>query len=54
MLGMRNIRKPGTLCAKKVLRAVAMTYVAGVASSAGYLVYIFLIAGRWLLGRPKP
>ena len=40
--------------AREVLRAAAMTYVAGVASSAGYLVYIFLIAGRSLLGRPKP
>ena len=40
--------------AREVLRAAAMTYVAGVASSAGYLVYIFLIAGRSLLRRPKP
>jgi Zn-dependent membrane protease YugP len=40
--------------AREVLRAAAMTYVAGVASSAGYLVYLFLIAGRSLLGRPKP
>ena len=40
--------------AREVLRAAAMTYVAGVASSAGYLLYIVLIAGRSLLGRPKP
>jgi hypothetical protein len=37
-----------------VLRAAAITYVAGVASSAGYLVYLFLITGRSLLGRPRP
>lgn len=40
--------------AKQVLRAAAMTYVAGVASSAGYLVYLFLVAGRSLIRRPKP
>ncbi len=40
--------------AREVLRAAAMTYVAGVASSAGYLVYILLVAGRSLLKRPKP
>jgi len=40
--------------AKEVLRAAAMTYVAGVASSAGYLVYLFLVVGRSLIGRPKP
>lgn len=40
--------------AREVLRAAAMTYVAGVASSAGYLVYLFLVAGRSLLKRPRP
>jgi len=40
--------------AREVLRAAAMTYVAGVASSAGYLVYLLMIAGRSLLKRPKP
>jgi Zn-dependent membrane protease YugP len=39
--------------AREVLRAAAMTYVAGVASSAGYLVYIVLIAGGSLFGRRK-
>lgn len=40
--------------AKKVLKAAAMTYVAGVASSAGYLVYLLFIGGRALLRKPKP
>jgi len=39
--------------ARSVLRAAAMTYVAGVASSAGYLVYVLLIAGRWFLRKPE-
>lgn len=38
---------------REVLKAAAMTYVAGVASSAGYLVYLALVGGRALLGRPK-
>lgn len=38
--------------ARKVLRAAAMTYVAGVASAAGYLVYLALIGGRLLLKKP--
>ncbi len=40
--------------AREVLKAAAMTYVAGVASSAGYLVYLGILGGRALLGRPKP
>ncbi len=48
------ISPDGQQGAKEVLRAAAMTYVAGVASSAGYLVYILLIAGRSLLAKPKP
>jgi hypothetical protein len=40
--------------AKKVLKAAAMTYVAGVASSAGYLVYLLYVGGRALLRKPKP
>jgi len=40
--------------AEKVLRAAAMTYVASVASSAWYLVYLVFAGGRALLGRPKP
>jgi hypothetical protein len=38
--------------AQKVLRAAAMTYVAGVASAAGYLVYLALAGGRMLLKKP--
>jgi len=40
--------------ARSVLRAAAMTYVAGVASSAGYLLYLAFAAGRTLLRRPPP
>jgi len=40
--------------AEKVLKAAAMTYVAGVASSAWYLVYLVFLGGRSLFGRPKP
>ena len=40
--------------AEKVLRAAAMTYVAGVASSAWYLVYLVIVGGRSLLRRPEP
>ncbi len=39
--------------ARQVLRAAAMTYVAGVASSAGYLVYLVVVFGRSLLRRPR-
>lgn len=39
--------------AKHVLRAAAMTYVAGVASSAGYLLFVLVSAGRSLFGRAK-
>jgi len=40
--------------AEKVLRAAAMTYVAGVASSAGYLVYLLIVGGRALIRKPGP
>jgi Zn-dependent membrane protease YugP len=39
--------------ARSVLRAAAMTYVAGVASSAGYIIYLALVGGRSLLRRPR-
>ena len=39
--------------AREVLKAAAMTYVAGVASSAGYLFYIAILGGRALFRRPK-
>jgi Zn-dependent membrane protease YugP len=38
--------------ARQVLRAAAMTYVAGVASAAGYIVYLVLAGSRWLLRKP--
>jgi Zn-dependent membrane protease YugP len=38
--------------ARKVLRAAAMTYVAGVASAAGYIIYLAIVGGRWLLRKP--
>jgi Zn-dependent membrane protease YugP len=38
--------------AQKVLRAAAMTYVAGVASAAGYIVYLLLAGGRLLMRKP--
>jgi hypothetical protein len=34
--------------ARKVLRAAAMTYVAGTATAAGYIFYILLVGGRYL------
>lgn len=40
--------------AEKVLRAAAMTYVAGVASSAWYLVYLVFAGGRSLSRKSDP
>ena len=40
--------------ARSVLRSAAMTYVAGAATSAAYLLYLALAGGRWLLGKPLP
>ncbi len=40
--------------AQKVLKAAALTYVAGVASSAWYLVYLLFVGGRALFRRPVP
>jgi len=37
---------------KEMLSAAALTYVAGVASSAGYLIFLVWIAGRWMFRRP--
>jgi hypothetical protein len=36
--------------AKEVLRAAAMTYVAAVSSSAGYLIFLLISSGRALFG----
>jgi Zn-dependent membrane protease YugP len=38
---------------RAVLRAAAMTYVAGAASAAGYIVYLAVIGSRMILRRPK-
>lgn len=38
--------------AREVLRAAAMTYVAGVASAAGYIIYLAIGGGRLLLKKP--
>ena len=35
-----------------VLRAAAMTYVAGAASSAGYIIYLAILGSRWIFRRP--
>jgi Zn-dependent membrane protease YugP len=37
---------------KDVLRAAAMTYVAGAASSAGYIIYLLILGGRWIFRKP--
>lgn len=48
-----NLTSPGGQTgAKEVLRAAAMTYVAGVASSAGYLIFIVLSVGSSLFRKP--
>jgi Zn-dependent membrane protease YugP len=47
------VSEDGHDAAKQVLKSAAMTYVAGVASSAGYIVYLVIVGGRALLGRPK-
>lgn len=39
---------------REMLRAAAMTYVAGVASSSGYLIFMVIFAGRWMFGRGRP
>ena len=40
--------------ARSMLRAAAMTYVAGAASAAVYILYLLLLAGRWILRKPPP
>jgi Zn-dependent membrane protease YugP len=52
--GLGLVSEEGHEGARQVLRAAAMTYVAGVASSAGYIVYLLFIGGRALLGRREP
>lgn len=50
---LKMVSADGREGARKVLRAAAMTYVAGVASSAGYLVYLIFVGVRPLFGMPK-
>ena len=52
--GLRLVTDDGRDAAQQVLRAAAMTYVAGVASSAGWIVYMVIAGGRALFARPKP
>jgi Zn-dependent membrane protease YugP len=52
--GLRLVTDDGHGAAQQVLRAAAMTYVAGVASSAGWIVYMVIAGGRALFGKPKP
>ena len=40
--------------ARSMLRAAAMTYVAGAASAAVYILYLALVARGWILGKPGP
>jgi Zn-dependent membrane protease YugP len=40
--------------ARSMLRAAAMTYVAGAASSAAYVLYLVLLVGRWAFKIPAP
>lgn len=40
--------------AQSMLRAAAMTYVAGAAPAALYLVYLIIRAARWLFGKTPP
>lgn len=38
--------------ARSVLRSAALTYVAGVASAVGYIIYLAVVGGRWLVRKP--
>jgi len=51
--GLGLVSEDGREGARQVLRAAAMTYVAGVATSAGYLIYLFLVGGRSLIGKVR-
>ena len=35
-----------------MLRSAALTYVAGVASAAGYIIYLAFLGGRWIFRKP--
>ncbi len=51
---LRLVSPDGRDGAKKVLRAAALTYVAGAATSAGYVLYLALIYGGALFGKKPP
>jgi len=38
--------------ARAMLRSAALTYVAGVASAAGYIIYLAFLGGRWFVRKP--
>jgi len=38
--------------ARAMLRSAALTYVAGVASAAGYIIYLAFVGGRWFVRKP--
>lgn len=38
--------------ARAMLRSAALTYVAGVASAAGYIIYLVFLGGRWIFRKP--
>ena len=50
---LRLVSADGRDAAEQVLKAAAMTYVAGVATSAGYIIYMLIAGGRAVLGKPK-
>jgi Zn-dependent membrane protease YugP len=50
--GLGLVSEDGHQGAREVLRAAAMTYVAGVASSTGYLLYLLIVLGRSVVRRP--
>ena len=51
--GLGLVSEDGRAGAREVLRAAAMTYVAGVASSAGYLVYLAIAFGGSMMRKPR-
>lgn len=38
--------------ARAMLRSAALTYVANVASAAGYIIYLAFLGGRWIFRKP--
>jgi Zn-dependent membrane protease YugP len=51
--GLDLVSAEGLKGTRQVLRAAAMTYVAGVASSASYVVYLAIMYGGRLVGKTK-